>query len=52
MSFGGGVVLNLMAMSKMVKNFEGIPFVVWFDGGCPIKTGISFCRLHSVDSDG
>lgn len=40
-----------MAASKTVRRFSGIPFTVYFDGGCPVKTGIGSIGMHFVDCD-
>ena len=49
---GGGVPLKPMAVSRTVRRFTGVPFSVWFDGGCPTTTGIGSCGMHFVDTDG
>ena len=41
-----------MAASRMVRWFTGKPFCVWFDGGCPIATGVSSIGMLFVDVDG
>ena len=48
----GGVPLKPMAVSRTVRWFTGVPFSIWFDGGCPIMTGIGSCGMHFVDVDG
>ena len=47
-----GVPLKPIAVSQTVRRFAGVPFSAWFDGGCPIMTGIGSCRMHFVDVDG
>ena len=49
--WGEGVLLKPMAASKTVKRFSGTPFTVYFDGGCPVKTGIGSIGMHFVDCD-
>ena len=49
---GGGLALKPMTMTKMVKHFKGILFVVKFDGGYPIKKRISSYGMHFVNYDG
>ena len=41
-----------MAASWTVWQFTGKPFCVWFDGGCPITTGVGSIGIHFVDVDG
>ena len=48
----GGVPLKPIAVSRTVRRFTGVPFNVWFDGGCPITTGVGSCGMHFVDVDG
>ena len=48
----GGVPLKPMAVSWTVRRFTGVPFSVWFDGGCPITTGVGLCGMHFVNIDG
>ena len=48
----GSVPLKPMAVSRTVQRFAGVPFSVWFDGGCPITTSVGSCGMHFVDVDG
>ena len=40
-----------MAASRTVRRFTGKPFCIWFEGGCPITTGVGSIEMHFVDVD-